>query len=136
MPSSADIGSPAALKGYLDSQFATLSAQIAAVGGQVAALELQTNAAFSAAKKQLGDFVSLTNTTEAQLQSTLDAIKASTTLIGTGVTNLQTLVGQLEAGQPVSQSQLDALNNEAAGIQTALAGISTAPPAPPAAPTS
>lgn len=60
-------------------------------------------------------------TISSALEEELDSIHSNVASAVTRVANLRTQLTRLQAGQPVSRMQLDALNAEAADIQTALA---------------
>ncbi|HTP77717.1 MAG TPA: hypothetical protein VMJ73_12140 [Rhizomicrobium sp.] len=84
------------------------------VFGRLSALEAKVNTIMS---------------TEADLQADLDAIKADfttfTSSVATSLQNLKDQIATLQAGQPVSQAQLDALVTEAAAIDAAIKAAPT-----------
>ena len=57
---------------------------------------------------------------EQELQDALDGIKDDITKVAARIQSLLDQIAQLQAGQPVSQAQLDALTTEAAAIKAAL----------------
>ncbi len=115
----------AALAPRLDSIAASLAAvklQQGLAATQIASLQTQE-------KTDMGNVAS----SEATLQSTFDTIQTGVASLGTGLANLGTavtnqnaLLAQLEAGQPVTQAQLNALNLEGTNIATATAAANAA----------
>jgi uncharacterized coiled-coil protein SlyX len=65
--------------------------------------------------------------TEAQLQTSLDAIKAAVAAVAEKIAaqakTIADLSAQIAAGTPVTQAQLDALTTEAQDIATSLSAL-------------